>query len=44
MLRTPVAPELLATRHETIAARQREDLDRLVALLLTPGSQPATAS
>ena len=44
MLRTPVAPELLATRHETIAARQREDLNRLVALLLTPGSQPATAS
>jgi glycosyltransferase involved in cell wall biosynthesis len=44
MLRTPVAPDLLATQHETITARQRADLDRLVSLLLTPVSQPAPAS
>lgn len=44
MLRTPVPQDLLARQHETIADRQRVDLDRLVALLLAPASLPTTAS
>jgi hypothetical protein len=41
MLRTPVPPDVLDAQWRLITARQRADLDRLVALLLARSPRPA---